>query len=77
MNKVWGTYKNGEDIYKDTKGYYIIAYNIKSKTDSKKYYKSLKKYVNNAYNKKLVRKTKKKVRKKNKKSKTINKWWLF
>jgi hypothetical protein len=43
--KVYGSYKNGEDIYKDKKGYYIIQWNVKEKKALKKYLKSLEKIV--------------------------------
>ena len=66
MVKVWGSYKDGSDIYKDAKGFYIIAYNPKTNIDSKKHLKSLKKYVNGKAishhrksSKKKVKKTKK------------------
>lgn len=43
--KVYGSYKNGEDIYKDKKGYYIIQWNVKEKKAVKKHLKSLVKTV--------------------------------
>ena len=39
--KVYGSYKNGEDIYKDKKGFYIIQWNMKEKKEVKKHLKSL------------------------------------
>ena len=39
--KVYGSYKNGEDIYKDKKGFYIIQWNVKEKREIKKHLKSL------------------------------------
>ena len=69
MVKVWGSYKDGSDINKDTKGFYITMWNPKTETMSKKYYKNLKKYVTPTLSKK------KKVKKSKKKSK--NKWWFF
>jgi hypothetical protein len=39
--KVYGSYKNGEDIYKDKKGFYIIQWNVKEKKEVKKHLKSL------------------------------------
>ena len=39
--KVYGSYKNGEDIYKDKKGFYIIRRNLKEQKDVKKHLKSL------------------------------------
>jgi len=38
---VYGSYKNGEDIYKDKKGFYIIRRNLKEQKDVKKHLKSL------------------------------------
>lgn len=43
--KVYGSYKNGEDIYKDKKGYYIIQWNVKEKKAFKKHLKTLAKTV--------------------------------
>ena len=43
--KVYGTYKNGADIYKNKKGYYIVDYVPKLKCESLKYLKSLKKFI--------------------------------
>ena len=40
-SKVYGSYKNGEDIYKDKKGFYIIRRNLKEQKDVKKHLKSL------------------------------------
>ena len=39
--KVYGSYKNGEDIYKDKKGFNIIRRNLKEQKDVKKHLKSL------------------------------------
>lgn len=47
MKKVYGSYKNGEDIYKDTNGYYIILWNVKTQKEYKKHMKGLVKYVTN------------------------------
>ena len=75
-SKVYASYKDGSDIYKNKKGFYIIAYNPKNNTDSKKYLKSLKKYVTPTLSKKKkVKKSKKKSKKKS--NKTKNKWRLF
>ena len=52
MVKVWGSYKDGSDINKDTKGFYITTWNPKTETMSKKYYKNLKKYVTPTLSKK-------------------------
>ena len=42
---VYGSYKNGEDIYKDKKGFYIVQWNMKEKKEVKKHLKSLAKTV--------------------------------
>tara|TARA_B100001142_G_scaffold229694_1_gene227843 strand:- start:57 stop:275 length:219 start_codon:yes stop_codon:yes gene_type:complete len=70
MVKVWGSYKDGSDIYKNKKGFYIISWNPKTDIMSKKYLKSLKKYINSKpishyrkSSKKKVKKTKKKTKK--------------
>ena len=34
---VYGTWKNGSDIYKDQKGYYIVQWNPKTSMEYKKY----------------------------------------
>jgi hypothetical protein len=34
---VYGSYKDGSDIYKDNKGYYIFQYNVKLNKEYKKY----------------------------------------
>ncbi len=44
-SKVYASYKNGEDIYKDKKGYYIIQWNVKEKKAFKKRLKTLAKTV--------------------------------
>ena len=44
-SKVYGSYKNGEDIYKDKKGFYIIQWNVKEQREVKKHLKSLAKTV--------------------------------
>ena len=36
----YGTWKNGESIFKDKKGYYIIKYDIKKKLEYKFYLKN-------------------------------------
>jgi hypothetical protein len=41
-NIVYGTWKRGEDIYKDKNGYYIIQYDINKKIEYKKYLKKWK-----------------------------------
>lgn len=41
LGKVHGSYKNGEDIYKDKRGFYIIQWNAKDHKEVKKYLKSL------------------------------------
>ena len=64
-SKVYGSYKDGSDINKDKKGFYITVWNPKTNTDSKKYLKSLKKYVTPHLSKK---KKVKKVKKSKKKS---------
>ena len=76
MVKVWGSYKDGSDIHKNKKGFYIISWNPKTDTMSKKYLKSLKKYINSKpishyrkSSKKKVKKTKQKKVKKTKKRK--------
>jgi hypothetical protein len=42
MPVIYGTYKDGSDIYKNTKGYYTIQWNFKTKKEYKKYLKSFK-----------------------------------
>ena len=62
--KVYGSYKDGSDINKDKKGFYITTWNTKTDTMSKKYYKNLKKYVTSTLSKKKkVKKSKKKSNK--------------
>lgn len=34
---VYGSYKDGSDIYKDSNGYYIFQYNVKLDKEYKKY----------------------------------------
>ena len=34
---IYGTYKDGGDIYKDAKGYYVIQWDIKQQKEYKKY----------------------------------------
>ena len=61
-SKVYGSYKDGSDINKDKKGFYITTWNTKTDTMSKKYYKNLKKYVTSTLSKKKkVKKSKKKL----------------
>ena len=43
--KVYGSYKNGEDIYKDKKGFYVVQWNMKEQKAVKKHLKSLAKTV--------------------------------
>jgi hypothetical protein len=73
-SKVYGSYKDGSDIYKDNKGFYITMWNPKTNTDSKKYLKSLKKYVTSTLSKK---KKTKKANKAKKAKKTKKKWGFF
>lgn len=69
--KVFGSWKNGSDIYKDKNGFFIIDYNPQKNLEFKNYIKSLKKYINKESNKK---KSKSKTKLKNiKKSKTKKK----
>jgi len=42
---VYGSWKNGSDIYKDKKGYYTIQWNPKTDMDYKKYLSTYKKYI--------------------------------
>ena len=63
-SKVYGSYKDGSDINKDKKGFYITTWNSKTDTMSKKYLKSLTNLTK-----------KKKATKKKKTSK--KKWWGF
>ena len=42
IKKVYGTYKDGGDIYKDGKGYYVIQWNVKEQKEYKKYIKGYK-----------------------------------
>ena len=37
MPKVYDSWKDGSDVYKDKNGFYIIKYNLKTKSDYKKY----------------------------------------
>ena len=37
MPKVYDSWKDGSDVYKDKNGFYIIKYNLKTKGDYKKY----------------------------------------
>jgi hypothetical protein len=39
---VYGTYKDGGDIYKDGKGYYVIQWDVKKQKEYKKYIKGFK-----------------------------------
>ena len=41
-NVVYGSYKDGSDIYKDSKGYYIVSYNPVKNELYKKHLKSWK-----------------------------------
>ena len=65
--KVFGSWKNGSDIYKDKNGFFIIDYNPQNNLEFKNYIKSLKKYINKESNKKIKSKTKLKNIKRNKK----------
>ena len=79
-NKVYGSYKDGSDINKDKKGFYITTWNPKTNTDSKKYLKSLTNYVKNdkIYLANLSKKKKKTTKKNNSvRKKTKQKWWFF
>lgn len=42
MPVIYGTYKDGGDIYKDKKGYYVVQWNPKTEKEYKKYLKSFK-----------------------------------
>ena len=42
MKIVYGTYKDGGDIYKDTKGYYVIQWSVTKKKEYRKYIKGYK-----------------------------------
>jgi hypothetical protein len=55
MPKVYGSYKHGEDILKDGRGYYIIQWNKTKQAEVKKHLKTLKRHV--------VKSTKRKTRK--------------
>ena len=70
---VYGSWKDGSDIYKDKKGYYIIQWNPKTDMDYKKYLSTYKKYLFTSGEPK-VNKTKKKNNKK-KKTKTRKSFW--
>jgi len=39
---IYGSWKNGSDIYKDRKGYFIVQWNVKTEKESKKYLASWK-----------------------------------
>jgi len=54
--KVFGSWKNGSDIYKDKNGFFIIDYNPQKNLEFKNYIKSLKKYINKKNNKKKSKK---------------------
>lgn len=41
-NREYGTWKNGASIYKDSKGYYIVAYSMEKDSEYKKYLKNWK-----------------------------------
>jgi len=73
MVKVWGSYKDGSDIYKNKKGFYIITWNPKTDTETAKYLKSLKKYVNGKPISHHRKSTKKRKTKKKKVKNTKNK----
>ena len=64
--KVFGSWKNGSDIYKDKNGFFIIDYSPQNNLEFKNYIKSLKKYINKESNKKSKSKTKLKNIKKSK-----------
>jgi len=70
---VYGSWKDGSDIYKDKKGYYIIQWNPKTDMDYKKYLSTYKKYLFTSGEPK-VNKTKKKNNKKIK-TKTRKSFW--
>ena len=66
---VYGTWKDGSDIYKDKKGYYIIQWNPKTSMEYKK-------YMRTSWKPNKIKKTKTK-KKKNKKRKTKKKNSIF
>ena len=72
--KVFGSWKNGSDIYKDKKGFFIIDYNPQKNLEFKNYIKSLKKYINKESNKKKSNNNKKKSKTKKKNIKRNKKY---
>jgi hypothetical protein len=36
-NVVYGSWNDGSDIYKDSKGYFVMQWNVEKETDYKKY----------------------------------------
>jgi hypothetical protein len=39
-DKIYGSYKDGSDIYKDKKGYFIIQWDVKNEVEYKYYLKN-------------------------------------
>ena len=68
---VYDSWKDGSDIYKDKKGYYIIQWNPKIEKTYKKYLpKSWKPNASNTKSKSKSKKSKKKTNKTKRKTKT-------
>ena len=65
---VYGSWKDGSDIYKDKKGYYIIQWNPKTRLDYKKYLSTSWKPTNVNKSKKNKRKTRRATKKRGRKS---------
>jgi len=72
---VYGSWKDGSDIYKDKKGYYTMQWNPKTDMDYKKYLATYKKYLATSGEPK-INKTKKRIIKNKKiKTKTHKSFW--
>ena len=70
--KVYNSWKNGSDIYKDKKGFFIIDYNPKKNIEFKKYINyNKKKVLKKSIKKKNIKKKKNKKKKKKKKIKNL------
>ena len=75
-SKVYGSWKDGSDIYKDKEGYYVYQWSAKKDIYKKYLSKSWEPKQTEVKNKKTKRKTKKSIKKsKNKSQKSI--WNIF
>lgn len=78
--KVYDSWKDGSDVYKNTKGFYIIQYNPKKNIEYNKYLpKSYKPTSQNEFKKSNKKKSNKKKskKKKNNKKKSTKSFWNF